>query len=104
VAGVLDDALSTVFRAPVLCRAAGRTDAGVHATGQVAHIDIPNEALAHAYPRTARADDSEFLPLVRRLARFLPADVRVLDINRADVMSTGCRPPRTVLSRRRHAT
>ncbi len=28
-------------------------------------------------------DDSEFLPLVRRLARFLPADVRVLDINRA---------------------
>jgi tRNA pseudouridine38-40 synthase len=83
VAGVLDDALSTVFRAPVLCRAAGRTDAGVHATGQVAHIDIPNEALAHAYPRTARADDSEFLPLVRRLARFLPADVRVLDINRA---------------------
>jgi tRNA pseudouridine38-40 synthase len=83
VAGVLDDALSTVFRAPVLCRAAGRTDAGVHATGQVAHIDIPDEALAHAYPRTARADDSEFLPLVRRLARFLPADVRVLDINRA---------------------
>ena len=26
---------------------------------------------------------SEFLPLVRRLARFLPADVRVLDIDRA---------------------
>jgi tRNA pseudouridine38-40 synthase len=83
VAGVLDDALSTVFRAPVQSRAAGRTDAGVHATGQVAHVDVPAGALSHAYPRTTRAGDSEFLPLVRRLARFLPADVRVLDIDRA---------------------
>jgi len=83
VAGVLDDALSTVFRTPVQSRAAGRTDAGVHATGQVAHVDVPAGALSHAYPRTTRAGDSEFLPLVRRLARFLPADVRVLDIDRA---------------------
>ena len=83
VAGTLDDALSTVFRTPVVCRAAGRTDAGVHATGQVVHVDVPEHALPHAYPRTTRGDESEFLPLVRRLARFLPADVRVLDINRA---------------------
>jgi tRNA pseudouridine38-40 synthase len=83
VAGVLDDALSTVFRVPVQLRAAGRTDAGVHATGQVAHVDVPVEALANAYPRTKRPHDSEFLPLVRRLARFLPADVRVFDIDRA---------------------
>jgi tRNA pseudouridine38-40 synthase len=83
VAGTLDEALSTVFRTPVLCRAAGRTDAGVHATGQVVHVDVPTDALSHAYPRTTRIGDSEFLPLVRRLARFLPADVRVLDINRA---------------------
>jgi tRNA pseudouridine38-40 synthase len=83
VAGVLDDALSTVFRAPVQLRAAGRTDAGVHASGQVAHVDVPSEALAHAYPRRTRAGESEFLPLVRRLARFLPQDVRVLDIVRA---------------------
>lgn len=83
VAGVLDEALSTVFRVPVQLRAAGRTDAGVHATGQVAHVDVPADALAHAYPRSTRKGDSEFLPLVRRLSRFLPADVRVLDINRA---------------------
>jgi tRNA pseudouridine38-40 synthase len=83
VAGVLDDALSTVFRTPAQLRAAGRTDTGVHATGQVAHVDVPADALAHAYPRATRPGNSEFLPLVRRLARFLPADVRVLDINRA---------------------
>lgn len=84
VAGTVEDALSTVFRVPVVVRAAGRTDTGVHATGQVAHVDVPVDALAHAKPRTARpSGEPEFLPLVRRLGRFLPADVRVLDVVRA---------------------
>jgi tRNA pseudouridine38-40 synthase len=84
VAGVLDEALTTVFRTPVRLRAAGRTDTGVHATGQVAHLDVPADAIPHAYPRTPRAEAApEFLPLVRRLARLLPSDVRVSDIVRA---------------------
>jgi tRNA pseudouridine38-40 synthase len=83
VAGVIDETLTTVFRTPVLTRAAGRTDAGVHAAGQVAHVDVPADAVGHAYPRSPRAGEPEFLPLVRRLSRFLPADVRVLDITRA---------------------
>lgn len=45
---------------------AGRTDAGVHATGQVAHLDVPTPSWAVAQ-RTA----------LRRLNGILPADVRV---------------------------
>ncbi len=83
VAGVLEEALSTVFRVPVRLYAAGRTDSGVHATGQVAHVDVPEEALSHAYPRQRRPGDAEFAPLVRRLAKFLPEDVRVRGVARA---------------------
>ncbi|HEY2450039.1 MAG TPA: tRNA pseudouridine(38-40) synthase TruA [Mycobacterium sp.] len=83
VAGILEEALSTVFRSEVKLRAAGRTDTGVHATGQVAHVDIPMDGLPNAYPRSPRPTEPEFLPLVRRLGRLLPADVRVRRIIRA---------------------
>ncbi len=83
VAGVLEETLATVFRTPVQLRAAGRTDAGVHATGQVVHTDIPADALAHAYPRSPRPGQPEFEPLIRRLGGLLSADVRVRQIARA---------------------
>ncbi|MGV9857456.1 tRNA pseudouridine(38-40) synthase TruA [Gordonia sp. NPDC003425] len=74
VCEVLETTLATVLRVPVRLTVAGRTDAGVHATGQVAHADIPSSALA------TRSIDGDPSRLVRRLAKMLPADVRVKQI------------------------
>ncbi len=41
VQGVVEDALATLFRVPTATTGAGRTDAGVHASGQVVHCDVP---------------------------------------------------------------
>jgi tRNA pseudouridine38-40 synthase len=43
VEGVLSEALSTVLRQPVKMSAAGRTDAGVHASGQVVSFRVQTE-------------------------------------------------------------
>lgn len=43
VQGALETALTVLFRQPVTLTVAGRTDAGVHATGQVAHFDLPDQ-------------------------------------------------------------
>jgi tRNA pseudouridine38-40 synthase len=71
VSGVLTGALARVFGpdGAVGLTVAGRTDAGVHATGQVCHIDV-------AADRWAGLGDT----LPRRLAGLLPADVRVTRI------------------------
>lgn len=71
VCGVLEEALSMVLREPVRLTVAGRTDAGVHAAGQVAHLDTPAESVP---------DDPG--ALVRRFARLLPTDVRIVRITR----------------------
>jgi len=71
VQATLEEALATVLRIPTpTLTVAGRTDAGVHARGQVCHVDLPTEALGHGGPTE----------LTRRLARLLPADLRVCRI------------------------
>lgn len=81
VAGVIGDALQILFRTPVRIVVAGRTDAGVHASGQVAHIDVATSSLRALTPRhLANADaplSSALVGLRRRLAGILPPDVRI---------------------------
>ena len=82
VEGELTAALTRVLRLaePPRLVVAGRTDAGVHARGQVAHVDLPAAALAEAPGRSGR----EPLPaLGRSLSGVLPADLVVRQVGPA---------------------
>jgi tRNA pseudouridine38-40 synthase len=76
VAGELESALAVVLRlsVPPTLTVAGRTDAGVHARGQVAHFDVTESNWAAVVGRLPWGPERA---LTRRLAGLLPADVRV---------------------------
>ena len=76
VEGELSAALTTVLRsaAPIRLTVAGRTDAGVHARGQVVHADVEAAAWA-ATP--GRSDREPAVAARSRLGGVLPGDVVV---------------------------
>ncbi|MFJ8140444.1 tRNA pseudouridine(38-40) synthase TruA [Streptomyces sp. NPDC096013] len=75
VQGEVEEALRTVTRSGEVAydlTVAGRTDAGVHARGQVAHVDLPGEVWEEHREK-----------LLKRLAGRLPKDVRVWGVTEA---------------------
>lgn len=52
---VLETTIASVVNHPVTVVAAGRTDAGVHAAGQVAHVTVHSRIPAHRWPTILNA-------------------------------------------------
>ena len=75
VQGTLEPALATALRVPearLVC--AGRTDTGVHARGQVAHLDLDPDLLSGS---VGRSQEAPAVALRGRLNGILPRDLRI---------------------------
>jgi tRNA pseudouridine38-40 synthase len=71
---LVEDAIAQISRSQVQTIVAGRTDAGVHATGQVIHADLPDALFA---------DGLTYRDLRYKLNRILDEDLRVMEISDA---------------------
>ncbi|MGW2199869.1 tRNA pseudouridine synthase A, partial [Streptosporangium sp. NPDC001682] len=110
VQGEIEEALGRILRLPEppALTVAGRTDAGVHARGQVAHVDLDAGVLGALDSRNRRGVpawepgsveelDERLSATRRRLAGVLPPDVRV---HRVTVAPEGFDARFSALSRR----
>jgi tRNA pseudouridine38-40 synthase len=71
---LVEEAISQITRSQVQTIVAGRTDAGVHATGQVIHVDLPDAVFT---------DGFSYPDLRYKLNRILDEDLRVMNISDA---------------------
>ena len=73
VEGEIEQALFTILRSEIKIQAAGRTDAGVHANGQIFHVDLP----------VLEGKLSDFSYLTNRINCLLEKDVVIRKIEQA---------------------
>ena len=71
---LVEEAIARISRSDVESVVAGRTDAGVHATGQVIHVDLPDALFG---------DGLTYIDLRYKLNRILDEDVRIMEISDA---------------------
>ena len=71
---LVEGAFSTISQVKVDSIVAGRTDAGVHATGQVIHVDLPEQLFTSEF---------SYQDLQYKLNRILDEDVRIMAITPA---------------------
>jgi tRNA pseudouridine38-40 synthase len=90
VQGALEEALALLIRRPVRVTVAGRTDAGVHARGQVVHVDL-SEAEWLGLNRGVELDPS--VALLRRLrgalSRGLGDLTGAIEVHRVSIAPVG---------------
>jgi len=65
VQGALEGAFEKLLGRPVRVIGAGRTDSGVHAIGQVAHCDVPRDAMREGWAKALNAVVSSGVAILR---------------------------------------
>ena len=71
---LIEEAISRISQTNIDSIVAGRTDAGVHATGQVIHVDVPDAMFER---------ELTYLDLRYKLNRILDEDVRIMKVSDA---------------------
>ncbi|MGY1552905.1 tRNA pseudouridine(38-40) synthase TruA [Microbacterium sp. A588] len=88
VQGSLETALERIVGSPVHLVVAGRTDAGVHASGQVAHLDLTKPQWARLESRNGRSAHSPAESIARRVRGVLGSYPDVT-VHRSSLAPTG---------------